>query len=398
VSQRLDVILFKDDASIGTQLLFAAVPLQPAMRLESSAHAGVAVHLARGWLSAEFATIDFFRIAELYGVSLAFAFGLAIVLSALLVFLVRRHAVLRGMLDQPNARSSHSVATPRGGGLGVVLAFLIMVALTIRASFGLEEVCAIVAVLLVAAIGWVDDHGGAPVRAKLAVHLIAGALILPLVSTLQLMGPPFLACAAWWVFWTVAAINVVNFMDGIDGIIGLQTLIFGFYVALIGKSHSTAQVAGLALAGASIGFLFWNWTPSRIFLGDVGSGALGVIIVVLGLLLMRDGKIGLVVAFAPLVPLFLDATLTLVARVRRRERLSEAHRTHLYQRLANGGLGHARVAIGFGACSVCCALAAARFPSAGILLLMGLLTPCLIAWVVFNSWLVGSTISGASSS
>jgi len=272
--------------------------------------------------------------------------------------------------------------------LGFVLAFLITVSLTSRTSVGLAEVGALIGVLLVAAIGWVDDHGGATVTRRLAIHLIAGVLILPLARALPLIGLPMWSGPVWWVFWTVAAINVVNFMDGIDGIIGLQTLIFASYVALVGEPHGAGQTAGFALAGASVGFLFFNWSPARIFMGDVGSGAMGVIIVILGILLMREGQSDLVAAFAPLMPLFLDASLTIVARARRGEQLTDAHRTHLYQRLANGRFGHARVSIGFGACSVGCALVAARFPAGGILLLGGLLAPCLLAWVVANRWLI----------
>lgn len=280
------------------------------------------------------------------------------------------------------------MATPRGGGLGFVMAFLVVLVMARRASLGTVELCAMIAIGLVAAIGWIDDHGGAPVRARLVVHLAAGGLLLPLAWDLPLMGLPIWIGAAWWVFWTVAAINVVNFMDGIDGIIGIQTLVFGAYVALSAASGGVAQTAALALAGASLGFLFWNWNPARIFMGDVGSGALGVITVALGVLLMRDGRTDLVAAFAPLAPLFLDATLTIIARARRGEPLSEAHRTHLYQRLANGGLGHARVALGFGACSVMCALLALRFRGGGVPLLVGMLVPCLMAWAVANRWLI----------
>ena len=320
-------------------------------------------------------------------------FVLATSLSALLVLLVRRRALRRGLLDRPNARSSHAVATPRGGGLGLVVAFLITVVLATRASLGPAEFCALAGVLVVAAIGWVDDHAGASVRARVVVHVIAGALLLPLGWAIPVLGLPMWSGPVWWVFWTVASINVVNFMDGIDGIIGLQALIFGSYVALVGEPDGPATAAGFALAGVSLGFLFWNWSPAKIFMGDVGSGAVGVIIVVLGALLMRVGRRDLVTAFAPLVPLFLDATLTLSTRVWRRERLSDAHRTHLYQRLANGGLGHARVALGYGACSIGCALVATRFPAGGVLLLGSLLAPCLVAWVVADRWMVGSETS-----
>jgi len=320
-------------------------------------------------------------------------FVLATSLSALLVLLVRTHALRRGLLDRPNARSSHSVATPRGGGLGLIVAFLIALVLATGAAIRPAVVSALFGVLVVAVIGWVDDHGGASVRARVVVHLIAGALLLPLGFALPVLGLPLWFGPVWWVFWTVASINVVNFMDGIDGIIGLQALVFGSYVALVGEPDGSTQAAGFALAGASLGFLLWNWSPAKIFMGDVGSGALGVTIVLLGALLMREGRRDLVAAFAPLVPLFLDASLTIIARMWRRERLSDAHRTHLYQRLANGGYGHARVALGFGACSLGCALVAARFPAGGVLLLGGLLAPCLLAWVAADRWMVGSETS-----
>ena len=319
--------------------------------------------------------------------STTFAFALSALVSALLVFFVRRHALLRNLLDQPNDRSSHTVPTPRGGGLGLVVAFLITVCVATRAPLKLADACALVAVLLVAAIGWVDDHGGASVRARLAVHLVSGALVLPLTWVLPLLSLPMWAVPVGWIFWTVAAINVVNFMDGIDGIIGLHTLIYSSYVALMARPDDAAQAAGLALAGASVGFLLWNWSPARIFMGDVGSGSLGVILIVVGAFLLRDGRVDLVAAYAPLVPLFLDATLTLMARARRGERLSDAHRTHLYQRLANGGLGHARVAVGFGVSSVLCAFVATRFPTGGLVLLTGLVSLCLLPWVAADRWL-----------
>ena len=291
------------------------------------------------------------------------------------------------MLDRPNERSSHSVPTPRGGGLGLVLAFLLAVVLSSWTSLGSVEACALVGVLLVAAIGWVDDHGGASVRARLAVHLTGAALLLPMLWSVPVLGLPLWASAAWWIFWTVAAVNVVNFMDGIDGIIGLQMLIYGGYVAHLALPDVTAGHAGLALAGASLGFLCWNWGPARIFMGDVGSGALGILVVVIGGALMRDGAVDLVTAFAPLAPLFLDATLTLVLRARRRERLSDAHRTHLYQRLANSRLGHRRVAVGFGCCSLACAVLATRATVSGWLLLPVLLAPCLLTWLAADIWL-----------
>ena len=320
-------------------------------------------------------------------------FALAAVSSSLFVFLVRRHALRRGIIDRPNARSSHSVPTPRGGGLGLVLAFVITLLVATRGSLTLSEHCAIIGVLVVAAIGWVDDHGGASVRSRLIVHLLGAALMLPLTWRLPFFGLPLWASPVCWMFWTVSSINVVNFMDGIDGIIGLQTLVFGGFVAFVSEQLNVGAIAGLALAGVSIGFLAWNWSPARVFMGDAGSGALGVIVVAVGGLLMRDGHRDVVATFAPLAPLFVVATVTLIVRWRRGERLSEAHRTHLYQRLANREFGHQQVALGFGFCSLVCALLAIQFPSGGIVLLLALLIPTLLAWLLVDRWLARVSVA-----
>jgi Fuc2NAc and GlcNAc transferase len=323
--------------------------------------------------------------------SIPIAAVVAAVLSAGLVGLVRRHALRRGLLDHPNARSSHTAATPRGGGLGLVLGWMGALLLTLvpwrAVAPGIDagpfaEPLALAGLLAavagVAAIGWVDDHGGASVRLRLVVHLVAAAALWPLVQQAPLLMPLALLGVAWWVFWTVAAVNVVNFMDGIDGLIGLQLALFGTAVAIHGVPGGAARLAGAVLAGACAGFLLWNWSPARIFLGDVGSGTLGLIAVATGALLVAERRVDFVAAFAPLAPIFLDAAVTLVRRARRGERLSEAHRSHLYQRLARSG--HARVTLGYGAAAVVCAGAAAAWPRGGLPLLALLVGSLGAAW------------------
>jgi Fuc2NAc and GlcNAc transferase len=300
-------------------------------------------------------------------------FALAAVVAAALVGLARWDAVRRGLIDHPQERSSHAVPTPRGGGLGLLLAVAIaLVAANDLGAASREVLFAAAAVVLVAMIGWVDDHGGAAVGVRLAVHLAAGALIVPFALAAPLPLAEY-AATAWWIFWTVSAINVVNFIDGIDGLIGLQALIYGVFVALLSAPGGGPQLAGLALAGASLGFLGWNWNPARIFMGDVGSGALGAVFVLLGAALVAEGRVGFVAAYAPLAGIFLDAAVTLVRRARRGERLSQAHRTHLYQRLANGGLGHARVALLYGAFAAACGALALLLPHGGLILLAAVL-------------------------
>src|SRR4030095_8321384 len=101
---------------------------------------------------------------------------------------------------------------------------------------------------------------------------------------------------AWWIFCAVAAANVVNFIDGIDGLIGLTALVYGVFAAFVGSPGGVAFGSGLALAGAAAGFLVWNWNPARIFLGDVGSSAMGFVFVIVGVLLMRETGRGIILA------------------------------------------------------------------------------------------------------
>ena len=271
----------------------------------------------------------------------------SVVLSWLLVGWARRYALQAAVLDQPSERSSHVVPTPRGGGAGVVGAML-LVLLGVAAMGELSNpvLVSLLGVSLVALMGWRDDVSSLGVGTRLAAHTIAAATILPLVVTAGPL-PVWMGwgAVAWWMFWVVSAINVVNFMDGLDGLIGSQVILFGVHLMALAPAESTARLLGVVLFGASTGFLLWNWAPARVFLGDIGSGALGFMIVLGGALLMIESDVGLVLAFLPLYPLFLDATVTLVRRALRGEVVTHPHRSHLYQRLANRGWGHARVSL-----------------------------------------------------
>lgn len=280
--------------------------------------------------------------------------------SWLLTSLVRRYALKYAVLDLPNSRSSHQVPTPRGGGVGIIGP--IIVALLAAPMAGVSRVfCAAgaVAIGLVAALGWIDDHRSLSVRTRLAGHLGAGLVVAAIAAgeAVQPFGDvvPAAVSAIWWIFWTISAINVVNFIDGTDGIIGLQALVFGlFSLAAAGLPVSPAAVLGAALAGAALGFLLLNWAPARIFMGDVGSGSLGVVFVVLGVVTIRQEGWTVVHAFLPLMPIFADEVLTMGRRVARGEALSEPHRTHVYQRLVQAGWGHGRVAMLYGVLASAC--------------------------------------------
>lgn len=212
--------------------------------------------------------------------------------------------------------------------------------------------------LALALVGLLDDRWGVPPLARLAVHtgvawavasIVDGLGRLPLPSPLDLpLGAVGTALAAVWI---VAVVNFYNFLDGIDGLAGVQAVATGTGIALAAWD-SFAAALGAAIAAASLGFLVFNWSPSRIFLGDVGSGVLGFAFATAPLL-APDGVRHAAVGFVALsLFLFLaDATFTLLGRARRGEPLHEPHRQHLYQRLVTAGWSHARVAslLGLGA-------------------------------------------------
>jgi UDP-N-acetylmuramyl pentapeptide phosphotransferase/UDP-N-acetylglucosamine-1-phosphate transferase len=216
----------------------------------------------------------------------------------------------------------------------------------------------LVGTAMVGIVGHVDDKRGLGVRSRLAVHVIAASAVGIAAAS---GGPKPLIAAAlflWWTFWTVSSINLVNFMDGINGLVVSQVTVFAFSLALFPDPTRTVPILALIVAGACVGFLPWNFPRARIFLGDVGSGTLGYLVPVLALLAMRGGEIDIVRAHLPLLPLFGDATWTILRRLRRGEQVTAPHRSHLYQRLANGGLGHTRVTLIYTLASICGACAA----------------------------------------
>jgi UDP-N-acetylmuramyl pentapeptide phosphotransferase/UDP-N-acetylglucosamine-1-phosphate transferase len=250
-----------------------------------------------------------------------------------------------GLFDVPNQRSSHTIPTPRGGGIALVGA-VVAVAWQNFTSLVRDSSASLFAVLGtivgLTLLGWLDDRRSIRVGIRLCVHLACAAAVALLINEVApFQGPANIGWLALWGFWTVASINIVNFMDGVDGMVATQGVVYGMFLFALTPSSTLSGRFGLILAGACLGFLVWNWAPARMFMGDAGSGPLGLFFVIGGALVLEGTPAALV--FLPLFPLFLDALLTLIIRINRGDRITDAHRSHLYQRLANGGWGHARV-------------------------------------------------------
>lgn len=282
--------------------------------------------------------------------------------------LVLRHALRVSLLDVPTHRSSHSEPTPRGGGLPVAVLWVVGVPAAAAADVldwrpALALACG---GALIAAVGWIDDHGDLAYWVRLTSHLLAAVwTVAALGGITETVIGPFtlhlgLTGSALAVLGLVWMTNLYNFMDGIDGIAGVEALTVGLAVAALLAAGGAGRLAliPLLLAAAAAGFLFWNWPPARIFMGDVGSGLLGFAFGAIALAGDRLHGVPLAVTLLPLGVFILDATITLVARLARGERVYEAHRSHLYQRLLQAGWSARRICAAVALLNLVLALAA----------------------------------------
>ena len=291
----------------------------------------------------------------------------AAVASLLFTRLALAYLRARAVLDHPNDRSSHTAPVPRGGGLGVVAAALVvwLGALWI-AGHAPDGPTALVAagVAVLAALGWLDDTRGLGASTRFVVQGVCVAAVLAALPPSSLVWQGWLPVAAdrvlTWFAW-MWVVNLFNFMDGIDGLSGAELVSVGAGVvllALLGSVGAEAALLAAVLLGVAVGFLVWNWHPARVFLGDVGSLPLGFLLGWLLLVLAASGHW----AVALILPAYYfgDATLTLLRRAIRREPVWRAHREHLYQRAVQSGWPHdavvKRISVG-NAVLVACAVA-----------------------------------------
>ena len=288
----------------------------------------------------------------------------------------RRQALAHRLLDVPNSRSSHTIATPRGGGVAIVLstlvAFLILGWTGWLAWPKVWGFC--VGGAVVALIGFVDDRGHVAPRWRLAGHFAAALWVLALMGGLPPLTALGFALDSGWLGFAIAALylvwmlNLTNFMDGIDGIAGVEAItvclsaVFLSEVAAPGRHLWTAP---LILASATLGFLVWNWPPAKIFMGDAGSGFLGLM---LGVLSLQAGWVANRLFWSWLILLgvfVVDATVTLIRRMAHGERFYEAHRTHAYQHAAANRGAHIPVTAAVGLINICWLLPVALMVALG---------------------------------
>ena len=284
---------------------------------------------------------------------------LGVALAWMLTRLMRRYALAAQLLDHPNDRSMHTVPTPRGGGVAIVLSFAAL-------ALGLHEYGAmppglLTALLgsggLVALVGFIDDRRPLQARWRFLAHAVAAAWLLwlmkgippvPMFGVAVNLGGFGLALAAVYVVWMI---NLCNFMDGIDGIASIEAITASLGGALCwwlasGTPHWPIPVV---FAGCVAGFLAWNYPPAKIFMGDAGSGFVGFVLALFSLWTAQQAPQVFWCWFILFGCFMADATTTLVRRVRRGERFSVAHRSHAFQYASRKFESHERVTLVVGA-------------------------------------------------
>ncbi len=288
---------------------------------------------------------------------LSLILALVLFLSIFTTGLLRKYALSRAIIDIPNERSSHTAPTPRGGGAAIAC-FILLTAtycffsdlITLNILLALD-----LGVIIVAITGWVDDHKHIPAFIRAILYGIASALsiyyldiefnIFPNSSGLMLK----YSLVVMSVIMIVWLINLYNFMDGTDGFSAIQAISTSmmssllFYVA----GQEAMFIISMVVAVSTSGFLYWNWPPAKIFMGDVGSCVLGFSFGVLAIVGEMTNSISLSVWFVLLSVFICDASFTLILRIVRHEKWYEAHKSHAYQRLISLGVSHKKLAVIF---------------------------------------------------
>lgn len=322
-----------------------------------------------------------------------------VVFSFALTHVLRRYALHKSLLDIPNGRSSHTIPTPRGGGVAIVISYLVALAWMLWAGLmGRDLFLAMFgAGALIAALGFLDDHGHIAARWRLLGHFFAAAWALfwlgglPAISVFGMTLDPGLIVNVLTAFYLVWLLNLYNFMDGIDGIASVEAICVCVGAAIIYALSGFASLVWMPvlLACAVAGFLFWNFPPAKIFMGDAGSGFLGIM---LGCLSLQGAWISSQFLWVWLILLgvfIVDATVTLIRRLVRGDKVYEAHRSHAYQFASRRFGKHLPVTSAVGVINLCwllpVAVCVARFGLDGALGVIIAYTPLLALAVIFKA-------------
>lgn len=321
-----------------------------------------------------------------------FVAATAFLVSLVAVPLVRLWALQSGKIDIPNERSSHTVPKPRVGGIGIMLgssAGILGIVCFLPGSFTSQHWILLAALFALGVVGFIDDLTPLAVWKRMPLYLLGAIAIALLATRISAIDLPLLPA---WVMSPAIAVtftalfigwytNLFNFMDGTDGIAGCAAAVtIGSLAIVFGTKHDVVLcLVAISLASATLAFLPYNFAPSSVFMGDVGSVFLGAAAGALTVAAVERECISLVGGVLLMFPFVFDATFTLFRRALRREKVWQAHRSHIYQQLCDLGMSHRNVAICYTGAAVLTASLGLAFDQLGALLQTLVLTGVVIS-------------------
>jgi glycosyltransferase WbpL len=275
-----------------------------------------------------------------------------------LTSLVKKYAVKNAVIDIPNERSSHTQPTPRGGGIAVSIPIMISIVglyLFHLISFPIF-IGMLISSLIITIVGWLDDHKHIIFYWRVIFYSIASIWMISWVGSLDAISIgliriplPYILGYIVTFFGLLWLTNLYNFMDGTDGLAALQGICAGLFggVLMLVEGETGLAIVCFIIVSSCLGFLYWNWPPAKIFMGDIGSCLLGFIFGSLALISDVTGTVSVSIWCILLSVFICDATFTLLKRIICREKWYDAHCSHAYQRLVQMGITHKQLAVAF---------------------------------------------------
>lgn len=267
--------------------------------------------------------------------------------SFIITYLVKEFAIKKSIMDIPNDRSSHSVATPRGGGLAIAITWFAGITfLFFTNNIETNLYFALLSGILISIISFIDDIYNLSSTPRLIVQALCAGIALYFVGGLQKLDIGFYIIENKFILTALAFvgiiwfINLFNFIDGIDGYTASETIFVTVAFFIL-----TGENTSLVLAFSALGFLFWNWQKAKIFMGDIGSTLLGFTIIILAIYYQNTNKVNLIYSLILTSVFWFDATHTLFKRFLNKEKLSQPHRKHFYQRIVQSGFSHQKTVL-----------------------------------------------------
>jgi len=267
------------------------------------------------------------------------------VISFILTYFIRQFALKYKLIDVPNERSSHNVPTPKGGGVAIVISWFL--GITVLFFMGYVEdslYFALLSGIILSVVSLIDDFINVKPFIRLIFQFITVIIAFYFLNGLRPFIIPELSLNNLYVIYPIVIIgmvwfiNLFNFMDGVDGFASTEAILISLVIFVL-----SGNIINLVLIGCIAGFLFWNWPKAKIFMGDVGSTQLGFILVILGVYFHNKLEFSILNWIMLSSPFWFDATFTLYRRWRNKEKLSQAHRKHAYQRIVQAGFSHQKV-------------------------------------------------------